>query len=99
MRSDRGAIGILLLIVFLDMLAFGIIIPFTPFWAERYGANPFMVTLLFSTYSLFAFLMGRRNLNISFFLFNCISVIELDEILKMLTLSFVSCSSCQGNER
>lgn len=56
MRSDRGAIGILLLIVFLDMLAFGIIIPFTPFWAERYGANPFMVTLLFSTYSLFAFL-------------------------------------------
>ncbi len=40
----------LLLIVFFDMLAFGIIIPFTPFWAERYGATPLEVTLLFSTY-------------------------------------------------
>ena len=38
------------------MLAFGIIIPFTPFWAERYGASPFEVTLLFSTYAFFAFL-------------------------------------------
>jgi len=47
---------VLLLIVFFDMLAFGIIIPFTPFWAERYGASPFEVTLLFSTYSLFAFM-------------------------------------------
>lgn len=52
----KGAIGVLLLIVFFDMLAFGIIIPFTPFWAERYGASPFEVTLLFSTYSFIAFL-------------------------------------------
>ena len=52
----KGAIGVLLLIVFFDMLAFGIIIPFTPFWAERYGASPFEVTLLFSTYAFFAFL-------------------------------------------
>jgi len=52
----KGAISVLLLIVFFDMLAFGIIIPFTPFWAERYGASPFEVTLLFSTYSFFAFL-------------------------------------------
>ena len=55
-RPGKGAIGVLLLIVFFDMLAFGIIIPFTPFWAERYGATPFEVTLLFSTYSFFAFL-------------------------------------------
>jgi len=52
----KGAISVLLLIVFFDMLAFGIIIPFTPFWAERYGASPFEVALLFSTYSLFALL-------------------------------------------
>lgn len=55
-RPGKGAISVLLLIVFFDMLAFGIIIPFTPFWAERYGASPFEVTLLFSTYSFFAFL-------------------------------------------
>ncbi len=51
----KGAIGILLLIVFIDMLAFGIIIPFMPFWAERYGASPTLVAFLFATYSLFAF--------------------------------------------
>lgn len=55
-RPGKGAIGIILLIVFFDMLAFGIVIPFTPFWAERYGASPFEVTLLFSTYSFVAFL-------------------------------------------
>ena len=54
--SAKGSTSVLLLIVFFDMLAFGIIIPFTPFWAERYGASPFEVTLLFSTYSFFAFL-------------------------------------------
>jgi len=52
----KGAIGVLLMIVFFDMLAFGIIIPFTPFWAESFGASPFEVALLFSTYSFVGFL-------------------------------------------
>ena len=54
--SGFGSIVTVLLIVFFEMLAFGIVIPFTPFWAERYGASPLEVTLLFSTYSFFAFL-------------------------------------------
>lgn len=52
----KGTIGTLLLIVFIDMLAFGIIIPFMPFWAERFGGSPALVAILFATYSLFAFL-------------------------------------------
>ncbi len=44
----------LLLTVFIDMVGFGIIIPMTPFWAERFGASPALVTLLFATYSAFA---------------------------------------------
>lgn len=52
----KGTIGVLLLIVFIDMLAFGIIIPFMPFWAQSYGASPAMVAFLFATYSLFAFI-------------------------------------------
>lgn len=44
----------LLLTVFIDMVGFGIIIPLTPFWAERFGATPALVTLLFATYSAFA---------------------------------------------
>ena len=38
-RPGKGAIGGLLLIVFFDMLAFGIIIPFTPFKSEKYNTT------------------------------------------------------------
>jgi len=51
----RGALSALLITVFIDMVGFGIIIPFTPFWAEKFGAGPSLVTLLFATYSIFAF--------------------------------------------
>ncbi len=51
----RGAFGALLITVFIDMVGFGIIIPFTPFWAEKFGASPDIVTLLFATYSIFSF--------------------------------------------
>ena len=52
--ARRGALLTLLLTVFIDMVGFGIIIPLTPFWAERFGASPDVVTLLFATYSGFA---------------------------------------------
>ncbi len=50
-----GALTALLITVFMDMVGFGIIIPLTPFWAERFGAGPATVTLLFATYSAFGF--------------------------------------------
>ena len=57
-----GALTALLITVFIDMVGFGIIIPLTPFWAERFGAAPDTVTLLFATYSAcglaFSFLWG-----------------------------------------
>ena len=57
-----GALTALLITVFMDMVGFGIIIPLTPFWAERFGAAPDTVTLLFATYSafglVFSFLWG-----------------------------------------
>jgi DHA1 family tetracycline resistance protein-like MFS transporter len=56
--SQRGALFTLLLTVFIDMVGFGIIIPLTPFWAERFGASPAQVTLLFATYSGFAFVFS-----------------------------------------
>ena len=51
----RGAMFALLLTVFIDMVGFGIIIPFMPFWAEHFDATPDLVTLLFATYSGVAF--------------------------------------------
>lgn len=52
---QQGAFFVLLLTVFIDMVGFGIIIPFMPFWAEHFDASAAVVTLLFSTYSAVAF--------------------------------------------
>ena len=42
----------LFLIVFSNILGFGIIIPLLPYYAENFGANPNEVTLLMASYSL-----------------------------------------------
>lgn len=55
---QQGPLFVLLLTVFIDMVGFGIIIPFIPFWAERFDASPTLVTLLFSTFSFVAFLFS-----------------------------------------
>ncbi|MGE5146673.1 MAG: MFS transporter [Candidatus Eiseniibacteriota bacterium] len=51
-RSARGALAVLLLTIFIEMMGFGLIIPFLPFWAERFGASPDLVALLMSTYAI-----------------------------------------------
>ena len=43
---------ILFLIVFIDLIGFGLVIPLLPFYAERFAASPLQMTLLFATYSL-----------------------------------------------
>ncbi|HEY5596782.1 MAG TPA: MFS transporter [Candidatus Bipolaricaulota bacterium] len=54
--DQRKALGVLFLTVFIDLLGFGIIIPLLPFYAERFGAPAYQVTLLMAIYSLFQFL-------------------------------------------
>ncbi len=46
------------LIVAVDILGMTIILPLLPFYAERYGATPFMVGLLVTTYALCQLLAG-----------------------------------------
>ena len=62
MASDKqlpsGALAVLLLTVFVDVVGFGIIIPFLPFWAERFGATPALVTLLLSSYAALQFVFA-----------------------------------------
>jgi MFS family permease len=43
---------ILFLIVFTDLVGFGLVIPLLPFYAERFTASPLQMTALFATYSL-----------------------------------------------
>ena len=45
----------LLVIVFINLVGFGVIIPLLPFYAEYYGASPDQVTLLMAVYSFAQF--------------------------------------------
>lgn len=47
---------ILFLIVFVDLIGFGIMIPLLPFYVERVGADPVIITITLGLYSFFQFL-------------------------------------------
>ena len=51
--SRRRVPPLLILVsaVLVDMIGFGIVIPLLPFYAEEFGATPFVVTLLIASYS------------------------------------------------
>jgi DHA1 family tetracycline resistance protein-like MFS transporter len=51
----KGALGAIFLIVFVDLLGFGIIIPLLPRYVPDFTENPVKVTLLFSVFSIFQF--------------------------------------------
>jgi DHA1 family tetracycline resistance protein-like MFS transporter len=55
----------LFLIVFVDLIGFGLVIPLLPFYALRFGASPQEVTVLMAVYSLMQFfaapLWGRLS--------------------------------------
>ncbi len=46
------------LVALIDLIGFGIVIPILPFYAERFGATPWQVGLLFGCYSFFQFFFG-----------------------------------------
>jgi len=58
-------VAILLLIVFIDLVGFGVVIPLLPFYALRFDASPFAVTSMMACYSLAQFLsapvLGRLS--------------------------------------
>jgi multidrug resistance protein len=43
---------VIFLTIFVNLVGFGIIIPLLPFYAERFGASPLVIGLLFGIYSL-----------------------------------------------
>ncbi|HEX3864445.1 MAG TPA: MFS transporter [Stellaceae bacterium] len=47
---------ILFLIVFIDLVGFGLVIPLMPFYAQRFAATPPEMTMLFATFSLMSML-------------------------------------------
>lgn len=55
-EPPREALGIVFLIVLLDLMGFGIIIPLLPFYVKDPSDHPFKVTMLFSVYSVCQFI-------------------------------------------
>ncbi|HVT89102.1 MAG TPA: MFS transporter [Tepidisphaeraceae bacterium] len=54
--APKGAVFTIFLIVAIDLLGVGLIIPLLPFYAKHYDASPLQVELLFSVYSLCQFI-------------------------------------------
>jgi MFS family permease len=55
-RYQQRHMPVLFLIVFIDLVGFGLVIPLLPFYAERFAASPLQMTLLFATFSLMSML-------------------------------------------
>lgn len=51
-RGDLAKLSVLMATVFVDMLGFLMVLPLLPFYAERLGADPVLVTLLVAAFSL-----------------------------------------------
>src|SRR5947207_601694 len=55
-EPPKGALGAIFLIVFVDLLGFGIIIPLLPRYVPHFTENPLKVTMLFAVFSVFQFI-------------------------------------------
>ena len=54
--ADRFALGTLLLVVFVDFLGYGVVVPVLPHYVEHFGAGEFAVGVLVALYALMQFL-------------------------------------------
>jgi len=50
--EENGPLAAMFAVVFVNLVGFGIVVPLIPFFAQKLGAQPWQVTLMFTTYSL-----------------------------------------------
>jgi DHA1 family tetracycline resistance protein-like MFS transporter len=62
---SNNKLGTIFLVVFVDLLGFGLILPLLPFYAQEYGANNIVIGLLVASYAAAQFLgapiLGRLS--------------------------------------
>jgi MFS family permease len=82
-RTSAAALYTLLSVMFINMMGFGVIVPFLPFYASSFHAAPWQVGLVFSAYSIGSFVgepfwgklsdrIGRKPLLVSTVAANCL---------------------------
>ncbi|MFQ5823123.1 MAG: MFS transporter [bacterium] len=54
----NSQLGIIFLVIFIDLIGFGIVIPLLPLYADKYGASPFIIGLLAISFSGMQFLFN-----------------------------------------
>jgi MFS family permease len=80
---SAAALYTLLSVMFMNMLGFGVIVPFLPFYAASFHAAPWQIALVFSAYSMGSFVgepfwgrlsdrIGRKPLLVSTVACNCL---------------------------
>ncbi len=88
LNASPRALYVLLLVVFINLVGFGLVIPLLPFYAKALNASPWQVTAMFSAYSLGQFIaepfwgrlsdrIGRRPVLIVTILANTLSYVAL----------------------
>ncbi len=64
-KEHKAKVGIVFLIVFIDLVGFGIVIPFLPLYGEDFGPSPVVFGLLMASFSIMQFLaapvLGRLS--------------------------------------
>ena len=101
---------VLFLIVFIDLVGFGLVIPLLPFYGERFGASPEQVTVLMAVYSLMQMLasplwgrlsdrIGRRPVLMASLFASVLSYLWLGfaDALWMLFAARALSGACAGN--
>jgi DHA1 family tetracycline resistance protein-like MFS transporter len=87
-RHSARALAVLLLVVFVNLVGFGVVIPLLPFYAKAMNAAPWQVTTMFAAYSLGQFFgepfwgrlsdrIGRRQVLIVTILANTLAYVAL----------------------
>jgi multidrug resistance protein len=101
---------VLFLIVFIDLVGFGLVIPLLPFYGERFGASPQQVTVLLAVFSLMQILasplwgrlsdrIGRRPVLMVSLAASALSYLWLGlaDALWMLFAARALSGACAGN--
>jgi DHA1 family tetracycline resistance protein-like MFS transporter len=107
---NSALMPILFLIVFIDLVGFGLVIPLLPFYAERFTASPLEMTMLFATFSLMSMLtaplwgrlsdrVGRRPVLMASMAAAALAYLGLAfaSALWMLFLARAFAGACAGN--
>jgi DHA1 family tetracycline resistance protein-like MFS transporter len=106
----KSSLLVIFLVVFIDLVGFGIVVPILPYYAESYGASAWALGWLMTAYSLFQFFfapfwgrvsdrVGRRPVLLMSILGSCISLVILGfaKNLEWLFIGRVLAGICGAN--